>query len=259
MTDLKNKRIVVTGGASGIGASAVRAFAKAGAQVASLDVSETSGAAIAQAASAEAQSGGAAYFDRCDISIRADVDRAIDAAASRFSGLDALVHVAGVEQIAPAETIDDAQWQRTIDVNARGTMYTNQAAFRHLQAAGGAIVNFASDAGVQGLPGSAAYAASKGAVLGWTRTVAKEWARYKITVNAICPVMWTPMFERHRDILSPPDRERLDMLMALAVPLGGKPGNPDRDLAPYLCFLVSDGARFVTGQTLAIDGGGLIP
>jgi NAD(P)-dependent dehydrogenase (short-subunit alcohol dehydrogenase family) len=96
-------------------------------------------------------------------------------------------------------------------------------------------------------------------VLGWTRTVAKEWARYGITVNALAPGMWTPMYDAHRAKFSPQETAEHDRMMAMMIPLGGRLGDPDRDLAPFLVFMVSDGARFITGQTLAVDGGMLIP
>lgn len=145
------------------------------------------------------------------------------------------------------------------DVNARGTLHTNQAAFPHLREHGGRILNFASAAGVMGLPGCAHYSAAKAAVLGWSRTIAKEWAGYGITVNALAPGMWTPMYEAHRARLDAQQLKAHDEMMARAIPLGGRLGDPDRDMAPVLVFLLSDGARFITGQTLAVDGGLMIP
>ncbi|MDB5971412.1 MAG: family oxidoreductase [Hydrocarboniphaga sp.] len=159
----------------------------------------------------------------------------------------------------PAENITEAHWDRMLNINAKGTMFTNQAAFRHLKTKGGHIVNFGSAAGVIGMPGGAAYSASKGAVTSWTRTVAKKWARYNIRVNAVAPGMWTPMYDKHRAQMTPEELKVHDAMLAVMIPLGGKFGNPDTDLAPMLLFLVSDGARFITGQTLAVDGGVLIP
>ena len=255
--DITDRRIIVTGGASGIGASAVRALAAAGAKVASLDINDEAGSGIAR--DADAAGPGHVSYLHCDVSKRDQVDRAFDKAVDAFGGLDALIHIAGFELTAPAETIDDAHWDRMMDVNARGTFLTNQAAFRHLQQSGGRILNFASAAGVMGMPGGAAYSASKAAVLGWTRTVAKEWARFRITVNAVAPAMWTPMYDAHRAKFTPEETIAHDQMMAMAVPFGGKLGDPDRDLSGFLAFMVSDGAGFITGQTLAVDGGMLIP
>ena len=251
--DLQGQRIIVTGSARGIGASALRAFVAAGARVASLDVGDEAGQAGADAL------GAAVRYLHCDVSQRSQVDAAFEAATAWLGGLDALVNIAGVERAAPAEAIADTDWDLMFDVNARGTLNTNQAAFAHLRERGGRILNFASAAGVMGLPGCAHYSAAKAAVLGWTRTVAKEWARHNITVNALAPGMWTPMYEAHRARMTPAELAAHDAMMAKAIPLGGRLGDPDRDMAPVLVFLLSAGARFITGQTLAVDGGLMIP
>ncbi len=255
--DITNKRIMLSGGASGIGAAAVSALVAAGARVASLDIKEEAGRVIADAA--DRSGPGKAKFFSCDVSVRADVNRAFEQAAQWLGGLDSLVHAAGYELTEPAEVIDDDHWSTMMDVNARGTFHTNQAAFHLLRETGGSILNFSSAAGVIGMPGGAAYSAAKAAVLGWTRTVAKEWGRFGITVNAVAPAMWTPMYDAHRVEFSPEETVAHDAMMAMIIPIGGKLGDPARDLAPFLIFMVSDGARFITGQTLAVDGGMLIP
>jgi NAD(P)-dependent dehydrogenase (short-subunit alcohol dehydrogenase family) len=149
-------------------------------------------------------------------------------------------------------------WNRIMSINALGTMLTNQAAVRHLRATGGRIINFASAAGVGGLPNKSAYAASKGAVLAFTRTAAAEWARHGITVNAIAPAIWTPMYDKTRSEMTPQQLADHDAVMAKAVPLGGKLGNIDAHLVPVLAFYASEGAGFMTGQTIAVDGGTLM-
>lgn len=254
---LKGKRVIVTGCARGIGASALRALAAAGADVVGMDITDTDGEKAAVAANATGP--GRAFYQHCDVRDRGEVNAAMDRAAATLGGLDALVNVAGVERSAPAEAIDDADWDLMFDVNIRGTLLTNQAAFRHMRERGGRILNFASAAGVMGLPGCAHYSAAKAAVLGWTRTVAKEWSRYDITVNALAPGMWTPMYEAHRARMTDEELKAHDAMMARVIPLGGRLGDPDRDMSPVLVFLVGDGACFITGQTLAIDGGLMIP
>ncbi|MFF3574803.1 SDR family NAD(P)-dependent oxidoreductase [Nocardia jiangxiensis] len=247
---LTGRRVVVTGGASGMGAGLVRAFPKLGANVVSMDVVEDAGAAIAKDAGAQ--------FVACDVSEPESVKSALGQSVSLLGGLDVLIHAAGTAPGGAAEDITFATWSEVMSINATGTFLTNQAAFEHLKASGGQILNFASAAGVQGLPNKAAYSASKGAVVAWTRTVAREWARYDITVNAIAPAIWTPMYDKTRASMTPEQLAAHDAFMASAVPLGGKLGDVDEHFVPVLAFLSSIGARFITGQVFPIDGGTLM-
>src|SRR5262245_45780571 len=246
---LANRRIIVTGGASGIAAAAVRAFAREGARVASLDVADEAGRQVAAAA------GPTVTYHRCDVARRAEVDEVFARVAADLGGLDVLVNAAGIERGAPAEDITDEEWDLVFAVHVKGTLYTNQAAFRHLRARGGRIINFGSGAGIRGQRGSAHYSAAKAAVMGWTRPVAQEWAHHGITVNSIVPAIWTPMYDSHRARMSPEQLAIHDLTMHHVVPLGGKLGDPGRDLAPVLVVLAGDGARFITGQASAVDGG----
>src|SRR5690606_30701402 len=198
---------------------------------------------------------GALTYDVCDVSSRASTVAAFDRAVATMGGLDVLVHVAGIQRYTPAEAITDEAWDLGLGVNARGTLITNQAAFPHLKERCGRIVNFASAAGAMGLRGCARYAASEGAVLAWTRTIAQEWGPHGISANAIAPGMWTPMYDGTRAGMTPEQLEAHDRGMAMLIPLGGRLGDPDADMAPVLVFLASDASRFITGQTLAVDGG----
>ncbi|MDO8473672.1 MAG: SDR family NAD(P)-dependent oxidoreductase [Dehalococcoidia bacterium] len=250
---LEKKRIIVTGSARGMAASALNAFVSEGASVAGLDVKDDLGTKVAEEAARKGP-GNSRYF-HCDISKKAEVDKIFDAAVRHLGGLDALVHAAGIKRSNPAENITEEEWDLVMDVNIKGTMFTNQAAFRHMREHGGRIVNFGSSAGMRGLPGAAHYSASKGAVLAWTRTVAQEWGKYNITVNAVAPAIWTPMYQETRGKMTPEQLKAHDAAKAISIPIGGRLGDPDRDMAPVLVFLVSDGARFIDGQTIAIDGG----
>jgi len=244
---LDGKRIIVTGGANGIAAATVHAYAREGARVAVLDVEDQRGREVA----AEA---GASYH-HCDIAKHAEVSSVFDRVAAELGGLDVLANVAAVEQNKPAELLDEADLDRMLGVNLKGTIFTNQAAFRLMQKSGGRIINFGSGSGVRGQRGAAHYSASKGAVMSWTRTVAQEWARYGITVNAVIPAIWTRMYDAYRQNLPADQLKMHDMIMQMNIPLGGRLGDADRDIAPVMIFLASDGPRFMTGQCLAVDGG----
>lgn len=253
---LTGTRVLVTGGASGMGAGIVGAFAAAGASVVSCDIQEDAGAEIA--ANADAAGPGRAEFVACDVTDKASVDTAFDRAADLLGGLDVLVHAAGIAPGTPAADIPVEEWERVLTVNATGTFLTNQAAFRHLRERGGRILNFASAAGVIGLRNKAHYAASKGAVLGWTRTVAQEWGSTGVTVNAIAPAISTPMYAATRASMSPEQLAALDAQLAAQMPIDGRLGDVDRDLVPLMIFLAGAGSRFITGQVFAVDGGMLM-
>jgi NAD(P)-dependent dehydrogenase (short-subunit alcohol dehydrogenase family) len=165
MTSLEGRRIIITGGASGMGEGMVRAFPALGAKVASLDLNQATGEPIASASGAD--------FFAVDVSDKGSVDSAFAAAVARLDGLDVLVHAAGIAPACPSDSTPVGLWNDIMRVNATGTMLANQAAVHYLKTGGGAILNFASAAGVQGLPNKAAYAASKGAVLAGTRTRSK--------------------------------------------------------------------------------------
>jgi NAD(P)-dependent dehydrogenase (short-subunit alcohol dehydrogenase family) len=250
---LEGRRTVVTGGAQGIGEALVWAYVDAGAVVGSMDVKEESGRKVAESASDDGPGRAVCYC--CDVVDRQSVDDALAEFAVLSGGLDVLVHAAGIELVGPAEEITTEDWDKVFAFNSRGTLHTNQAAFGYLREGGGAILNFASGAGVRGYPQHGHYASSKGAVLSWTRTAAAEWGRYGVTANAICPGMRTPMYEATRTHLSPDQLRLHDERLAANTPIDGKLGVPSRDLAPLMVFLASAGARFITGQPLVCDGG----
>lgn len=241
---LQGKRIVVTGGGSGMGAATVRAYAAEGARVAVLDVDEESVGKVI----AEVRSSGHAepLYYRTDISKRSEVDAAFNGAAAEFGGIDVLANVAGVQRGKPAEDFTDADLDFLLDINLRGTILTNQAAHRHMRENRyGVIINFGSDAGLGPIPGVAGYAATKGGVMAWTRTVAAEWAKVGIRVNSVVPAMHTPMTASGQ-------RDRAEVYAS--IPLGGL-GDVDTDFAPVMVFLAGEGARFITGQIIACNGG----
>lgn len=211
VSELTGRRILITGGASGMGAGLVRSLTGMGALVVSMDLNRESGEAIATAA-------GARSFIEVDVANEGSVARAVEAACACLGGLDVLIHAAGIAPSSPAHDTSLALWEKVFAVNATGTFLMNRAVFPHLREQGGSIINFASAAGALGLPNKSAYSAAKGAVLAWTRTVAQEWAPYNIRVNAIAPAIWTPMYDKTRAEMSPEQLTAHDAMMARVIP-----------------------------------------
>lgn len=246
---LQDRKIIVTGGASGIGAATVRAYVSEGALVASLDVNDEAGQRLAD------ELGKNAVYFHCDVANSDEINKTFREVVHRFGSLDVLAHVAAIERGGPVDEPDDMLFDRLFHVNVLGTCNTNLAAKSFMRERGGKIINFGSAAGLIGQPGSSYYAATKGAVMAWTRNIAQEWAPLGITANAVAPLIDTPMYQATRARLTPERLQALDMVFRMRVPLGGKPGEPDRDLAPVMVFLASDMSRFITGQVLPVDGG----
>ena len=254
---LTGKRIILTGGSQGIGEATLRAYVKAGARVVSLDRNEALGRKVAEEANAAGP--GTASFLRCDVSNRAEVDATFDQAAAELGGLDVLAHIAGVHRHAPTHEVPDETLSWIFAVNVNGTVYTNGAAYRHMVKTaatnGAAIINYGSESGLTAEINNAVYGASKAAVHTWTRSVAREWGPKGIRVNAVLPYVVTPMYAHFRAALSPEDLAAHDKATAEQIPLGGKFGDPDKDLAPVMVFLASEASRFITGQLIPVDGG----
>lgn len=243
--DLSGKSFVVTGAARGMGRAVADAVARAGASVTGIDRIPTS-----------RQSSENVHIVACDIRNRREVEAAFEEAATSMGGIDGLVNCAGVERRCAAESMTDQQWDEVLDVNLGGTFLTNQVAFPYIRRRGGGrIVNFGSDSGVIPHPLGAHYAASKGAVIAWSRSIAQEWGRYGITVNTVLPAIWTEMYEESRARLTPDQLRAHESSIASRLPIGGKLGDPDQDLAPVVVFLLSEASRFITGQLISVTGG----
>lgn len=250
---LNGKKIIVTGGARGIGAAVVHVYAKAGARVVALDVLDEQGKEVAKKASQHGKE--TVHYLHCDISNQIEVENAFEMAVEKLGGLDVLANVAGVLRLTPAEEISVEELDLVMKINFNGTVYTNQSAFKYLKENGGRIINFASIAGMNPYPQGASYSASKGAVTSWTRTVAHEWGKYNITVNALAPAIWTPMYDQRRSVLTEDELKAHDENYKKLIPIGGKLGDPERDLGPVMVFLASEDSRFITGQLIPVDGG----
>jgi NAD(P)-dependent dehydrogenase (short-subunit alcohol dehydrogenase family) len=246
---LQGKRIIVTGGASGMGRAMVRGYVQAGARVVSLDINPA-GEAVALEA-------GAAFL-LCDVADEQSVGNAVSRATGGLGGLDVMVHAAGISPTVRVESITLEQWNKVMAVNVTSTFLLSREAFPHLKEHGGKIIHFASGMGVNGAANKAHYAASKGAVLALTRSLASAWGQYGITVNAIAPAIWTEMYEQSRATMTPQELDRHDDEQKRKRPIGGKLGDQERDFLPMMMFLASDGANYLTGQLYKIDGGGLM-
>jgi len=251
---LAGHRIIVAGAASGIGAATVRACVEHGAAVAALDIDDAAAQRLVDELRERDEKIG--YY-HCDISDRSQVDAVFAAAVALLGGLDCVATVAGVEQQKPAQEVTEADLAYVFGTNFNGTLFTNTAAFRYLADHGGSLINYASAAGVEGSPRMPLYSAAKGAVLAFTRVIARDWGPFGIRANVVCPAIDTPMLQAYLSGLDPEQRRRRQESLETRFPLGGAPGQP-RDAADVNVFLASDLSRFITGQTIPVDGGMLM-
>jgi NAD(P)-dependent dehydrogenase (short-subunit alcohol dehydrogenase family) len=247
--ELAGKVALVTGAGSGIGRASALAFARAGARVAVSDVDVARGEDTVNAIQAD---GGEAMFCRADVAVSGDVVALLRNTVEAFGGLDCAHNNAGIE--GPRAALHDyteEAWDRVLAVNLRGMWLCMQHEIRQmLLQGGGSIVNTASVAGLIGsASGICAYNVSKHGVVGLTRTVALEYARRGIRVNAVCPgFVTTPMLDR---LLGGDDA--LTARFAAAQPLG-RFAMPE-EIAAAVVWLSSDAASYVTGLAMPVDGG----
>jgi len=243
---LEGHAALVTGGGSGIGAATCRELAAEGARVAVTDLN----AGTAQAVAGDLD--GAAY--ELDVRSTASIAAAVAAAERDLGPLEVLVNNAGYDEFGFFARTDEAMWDRVLAVNLRGTIAVTHAVLPGLQERRrGRIVNVASEAGRVGSRGSAIYSAAKAGVIGFTKTIAREAARYEVTANAVAPgPIETPL------LMAAPEQlgemgERLVQGMVGATQLG-RLGQPD-EVAAAVAFLASDDASYITGETLGVSGG----
>ncbi|NNH60447.1 glucose 1-dehydrogenase [Rhizobium laguerreae] len=246
MAKLTGKVAVVTGASKGIGAAIAKALAAEGAQVVVNYASSKAGAdAVVQAIDA---AGGKAIAVQGDVSKAEQAQGVVDAAIKEFGKLDVLVNNSGVYEFAPIGEVTEEHYRRMFDVNVLGVLLTTQAAAKHL-GEGGSVINISSVVTSLGLPASAVYTGTKGAVEGINSVLAKELGPRKIRVNAILPGMVETEGAHSAGVIG----SDLQQTMVAQTPLG-RIGQPD-DIADIAVFLASDDARWLTGERLVASGG----
>src|SRR4051794_22273994 len=245
---LENKVALITGGASGMGASMARIFAREGAKVAIADMLEEEGRRIAAEIT---QANGAAIFHKLDVTSETEWRGAIDATLAAFGKLDILVNDAGISGSAVEDLYDTASWERLMAVNATGTFLGMKSVIPLMQqAGGGSIVNISSISGVTGQRGlHVAYNASKGAVRTLTKAAAVQHGRDNIRVNSVHPGLMPPMRTSGRTA----DPALRAKWIETSVPMG-RAGQVE-EVANAVLFLASDEASYITGVELYVDGG----
>ncbi len=243
---LKDKIAVVTGGGRGIGRAIVIDLARLGAHVIVSDVNFQS----AQAVSREVeQIGREGLAVRADVSSEEDVNNLVRQAVERFSRVDILVNNAGVVTTGPVTEITSETWDRTLAINLKGVFLCSKAVFPSMvEQKDGRIINIASVAGKRGggLHGNSCYAAAKGGVIAFTKSLAREGGPYNIRVNAITPALIKT------DMLASLPEDKLESILQ-SLPLR-RMGRVE-DVASAACFLASDASGFMTGEIMDVDGG----
>jgi 2-hydroxycyclohexanecarboxyl-CoA dehydrogenase len=243
---LEGRVALVTGGASGIGAATARRLAAEGARVAIGDVNEAGAADVAGEID-----GFATSLDVTDV---ASVRAGVAAAADSLGPIDVLVNNAGTDRFSFFVHTDEELWDFVLGVNLRGVLAVTHAVLPTMhERGGGSIVNVASEAGRVGSQGSVTYSAAKAGVIGFTKAIARESARYRVRCNAVAPgPIETPLLNAAPAMLGDLGaRLKQGMINATAM---GRIGEPE-EVAAAIAFLASDDASYVTGQTLNVSGG----
>jgi D-threitol dehydrogenase (NAD+) len=238
---LDGKVAVVTGGASGIGAAIVDAYAATGGTVVVLDKA-------VEAAQHKVDDGTAAAAIGCDVTSEQSVIDAVDTVHVQFGRIDVLVNSAGIAVIDPAEQLRVKDWDQTMAINLRGAFLVSQQVGRIMLAQGsGTVISLASQAATIALPGHLAYCASKFGLVGMTKVLALEWAGRGVTANTISPtVVMTPLA---KELWDNPQGEALKAQIPT-----GRFAEPD-EIAAVAVFLASDAAKMINGVDLLVDGG----
>jgi 3-oxoacyl-[acyl-carrier protein] reductase len=246
MGSFEGYRVLVTGASGGLGGAAVRAFAAEGADVVMTYLSGESGAKALAEELAE-RYGVKVVPVRCDVKDESDCKALIACVRDELGGLDVLVNNAGITRDAPLMLMESSDWHDVISTNLDSIYYCCRHALKMLaRSKKASVINMSSVSGREGIAGQCNYSASKAGIMGFTRSLARELGRNKITVNAVAPgFISTAMTD------AIPEERREELKAQLALRRFGEP----EEVADLILFLASDKARYITGQTIFIDGG----
>lgn len=248
---LQNKVAIVTGGGSGIGKAVSLLFAKQGAFVYILDIDEENARSVVEEIK---QQDGDSIFIKCNLVSQHEVNQCAEKIKSHHNSIDILVNNAGVAHIGTAETTAEEDFDRLMNVNVKGVYNCLHFILPLMKDKGGAIVNLASIASSVGLSDRFAYSTTKGAVVGMTLSVAKDYLKYNIRCNCISPGrVHTPFVDGFLKKNYPGQEEEMFDKLSKTQPIG-RMGNPE-EIACLILYLCSDEASFITGSDYPIDGG----
>ena len=250
MMKLKGKTALVTGGGRGIGRCIALALAREGADIAVGDLVGENADSVRDEIKALRVN---ALACKVDLTKRVEVEQMVEKVLSQFGQLDILVNSAGWDRLEPFLESSEETWERILAINFKSVLYTAKAVLPHMISRGsGKIVNISSDAGRVGSSWEAVYSGAKGAVIAFSKTLAREVARYKINVNVVCPGLTdTPLLAAVRS--QSPQTEKLIDAVTKATPFR-RVAKPE-EIAEAVLFFASPSADFVTGQTLSVSGG----